>query len=216
MPAAPSIDGSGADRLVRVSPWDGASELSLARALQPPATACVEAGLPGALLGIGGLFHSLTLMVSTRAAFRVPVANAFIDGVDRRLHLADGLRVRMLTTLHEAVMNAVLHGNLGVGPRLRDDVEQVARRRRITEHRLAETNLGARMVFIEASWPADRIYLLVRDCGEGFARETAFGMPDLGGDGPRDGGRGLVTIEQLSDSVEYLGGGSAVRIGFTR
>lgn len=213
MPAAP-LDGSGVERRAGISLWDGASEQSLARALKPPVVTCVENGL-GAVRG-SGLFHSLTLAISTRAAFRLPVANAFIDSLDRRLHLSDALRARMLTTLHEAVINAVLHGNLGVGPHLRDEAEQTERRMRIIERRLAETGLGARMVFIEASWPTEKIYLLVRDCGDGFAGEVAFGVPEVAGEGPGCGGRGLAIIEQLSDRVEYLSGGSAIRMGFSR
>src|SRR5262249_45047351 len=118
------MDDSGG-RCPGVSLWDGASEQSLARALQPPVVYCVEQGLRDALLEAGGLFHSLGLAVTTRAAFRLPVANAFVDAVDQRLQLDDDLRVRMLTVLHEAVINAVLHGNLGLGSSLRDNFTQM-------------------------------------------------------------------------------------------
>jgi len=131
------MDGSGAGRHPGISLWDGASEQSLARALRPPVVYCVEQGLREALLELGGLFHSLGLAVTTRAAFRLPVANAFVEAVDQRLQLDDDLRVRMLTVLHEAVINAVLHGNLGLGSSLRDNLAQMARLQRIIERRLA-------------------------------------------------------------------------------
>lgn len=134
----------------------------------------------------------------------------------QRLHPADDLRVRMLTVLHEAVTNAVLHGNLGLGSSLRDSFAQMARLQRIIERRLADTGRGGRRVFVEASWTASMLHLLVRDCGEGFARDVAFGMPDGDDGGPRGGGRGLYIIEQLSDGVEYLNNGSTIRIGFAR
>lgn len=218
MPMHPAADRDGAsgDRHPRASVWDGASVQSLAHAMEPPVVCCVEQGLPDALLEVGGLFHSLGLAITTRAAFRLPVANAFIEALDQRLHLGDDLRVRMLTVLHEAVMNAVLHGNLGLGSSLRDSFAQMARLQRIIERRLGDTALGARRVFVEASWTASMLHLQVRDCGEGFVREVAFGMPDADGGGRRGGGRGLYIIEQLSDGVEYLNNGSTIRIGFAR
>jgi anti-sigma regulatory factor (Ser/Thr protein kinase) len=216
MHLATGMDGSGGGCYGGVSLWDGASEQSLARALLPPVVSCVEQGLADALLEVGGLFHALGLAITTRAAFRLPVANAFVDAVDQRLQLDDGLRVRMLTVLHEAVMNAVLHGNLGLGSSLRDDLAHMARLQRMVEWRLADTALGGRVVFVEASWTTSTLHLLVRDCGEGFAKETAFGAPATDGDGARVGGRGLCVIEQLSDGVEYLNNGSTIRIGFTR
>lgn len=207
------MDGSGAGRHPGISLWDGASEQSLARALRPPVVYCVEQGLREALLELGGLFHSLGLAVTTRAAFRLPVANAFVEAVDQRLQLDDDLRVRMLTVLHEAVINAVLHGNLGLGSSLRDNLAQMARLQRIIERRLADTEFGGRMVFVEASWTPAMLHLLVRDCGEGFARDVAFGIPEADGRGPRRCGRGLCIIEQLSHSVEYLNNGSATGSG---
>ena len=216
MKGATHVEGSGGSRGSGVSLWDGASVQSLACALGPPVVSCVERGLPDALLEVGGLFHSLALAVTTRAAFRLPVANAFVDAVDQRLHLDDDIRVRMLTVLHEAIMNAVLHGNLGLGSGLRDSFAQMARLQRIIERRLADTTLGGRMVFVEASWTASMVHLLVRDCGEGFVGEAACAMLAAGADQPRGGGRGLCIIEQLSDGVEYLNGGSAIRIAFAR
>ena len=208
------MDGSSNGRRPPVSLWDGVSEQSLARALEPPVVCCVERGLPDALPELGGLSHSLGLAITTRAAFRLPVANAFIDAVDQRLQLGDDLRMRMLTVLHEAVMNAVLHGNLGLGSGLRDNFAELARLQRVIERRLGDAALGDRRVFVEASWSASMLHLLVRDCGEGFVNEIAFGMPDADGGGPCGGGRGLFIIEQLSDGVEYLG--STIRIGFAR
>jgi len=216
MHPASGMDGASGDRHPRVSLWDGASAQSLAHAMQPPVVYCVEQGLPDALLQVGGLFHSLGLAITTRAAFRLPVANAFIDAVGQRLHLGADLRVRMLTVLHEAVMNAVLHGNLGLGSSLRDSFAHMARLQRIIERRLADTGRGGRIVFVEASWTASMLHFLVRDRGEGFVKEVAFGMPDADCGGSRGGGRGLCIIEQLADSVEYLNNGSTIRIGFAR
>jgi anti-sigma regulatory factor (Ser/Thr protein kinase) len=45
----------------------------------------------------------------------------------------------MLTLLHEAVTNAVLHGNLGLGSSLCDNLVHVARLQRIVERRLTDT-----------------------------------------------------------------------------
>ena len=216
MHRATDMDGASGEPHPRISLWDGASQQSLARALEPPVVHCVEQGLPDALLDLGGLFHSLGLAITTRAAFRLPIANPFIDAVDQRLHLGDDLRVRMLTVLHEAVMNAVLHGNLGLGSSLRDNFAQMARLQRIIERRLRDTALGGRRVFVEASWTASMLHLLVGDCGEGFVKDVAFGLPEADGCGPRGGGRGLCIIEQLSDGVEYLNNGATIRMGFAR
>jgi hypothetical protein len=101
MPTHPAteMDGSSNGRRPPASLWDGVSEQSLARALEPPVVYCVERGLPEVMQEPGGPFHSLGLAITTRAAFRLPVANAFIDAVDQRLHLDNDLRVHMLTVL---------------------------------------------------------------------------------------------------------------------
>jgi CheY-like chemotaxis protein len=102
--------------------------------------------------------------------------------------------------LHEALTNAIYHGNLGLGSELREADEkryyQLARERRTQEP------FKDRRVFVHATLTRFEVIFVVRDEGDGF--DPAL-LPD-----PTDpvnlekvSGRGLLLINTFMDNVEH-------------
>ena len=67
----------------------------------------------------------------------------------------------------------------------------------------------AKQVRIEAGHRTGGIYFLVQDQGKGFDYARYAGVPDGEGEG-----RGLFLIRSLADRVEFLNGGSTLRMEF--
>ncbi len=102
--------------------------------------------------------------------------------------------------LHEALTNAILHGNLGLSSELRekDEIEYY----RLASERRVQPPWSERRVFVSVALTPREAVFIVRDEGEGF-------NPDLLPD-PTDPanlervyGRGLLLIQTFMDRVEH-------------
>jgi anti-sigma regulatory factor (Ser/Thr protein kinase) len=205
---------SGLDEALGASVWDGA-EATLAPALAPPTIRCVEACLlpqwRASRAEAGGL---LSLTVSTRTAFRLPIVKPFIDGIEARLALPKGLRVRIHTVLHETLMNAILHGNLALDSALRDSFGGLATLQDIIEARLLLPQLALKAIGIQAAWNDATLDVSVHDNGAGFERRPMAVDNESDEAGASGSGRGLAIVEALSDGVLLLDGGTTIKMGF--
>jgi anti-sigma regulatory factor (Ser/Thr protein kinase) len=200
-----------------VACWDGVSERSLAFALIPPTTDCVEVDLADRRSGRAVRKMScgrLGLTVTTRSAYRHSVAKAFVEAIAARLSFPRDLRERIHTAVQEAVMNAMLHGNLELGSGLRDSLEGLAASHELIEALLELPEVARSTIRVDAIWNPTMLYVLIRDSGRGFKR-TESPSPELwqaGGD--RGCGRGLAILEMFCDRVALLSGGTAIKLGF--
>jgi Histidine kinase-like ATPase domain len=159
--------------------WDGRSEHSLARALLPPASNCVEAGVIGRAASHGVRSGAaparrapsnrrLDLMVTARSVYRFAVARIFADALQVRLGLAPELRERVHTALQEATMNALIHGNLALDGGQRDDLRALMASGAIIEALFASPEIALSMIRLRASWTTTMLDVVVRDSGSGF------------------------------------------------
>ncbi|PPQ26232.1 hypothetical protein CCS01_30920 [Rhodopila globiformis] len=191
--------------------WDGMSELSLAEALRPPAVFCAEAGaggkVPAPRRNAG---HSLGLVVTARSAFMYPIAKVFVAALAQRLPLCPGQKDQIHIALHEAVGNAVLHGNLGVGSDPFDSPAGLAAMRHMIDSRLASDCLGLSGIRLDAGWTATFLTIAVRDSGRGF-QPTHDQRPS----GETScSGRGLFILHALCDRVRHFASGTGVMLAF--
>jgi anti-sigma regulatory factor (Ser/Thr protein kinase) len=206
-----------------ITGWDGASADSLAHALRPPATDCIEADvlrLAPRTTSVQtrsrhtGSRRRLTLTLTTRSVYRHQVARIFVDALQARLDVPVDLHERVHTALQEAVMNAMLHGNLGLGSGLRDDLRALAASHAAIEARLASEQIARSMIRVEATWTRTILNLVVRDSGFGFSKTELPSEDERLAAGRVGSGRGLMILETLCDRVQLLRSGTTIELGF--
>ncbi|MEZ5955573.1 MAG: response regulator [Hyphomonas sp.] len=116
--------------------------------------------------------------------------------------------IRIGTALHEAVINAMEHGNLQVSSELRESDDFEAYRRLVDERRQM-TPYRDRRVHVSARFTPQQATFVVRDEGPGFDTSS---IPD-----PRDpanlercSGRGLYLIRTFMDQVSFGKNGTEI------
>jgi CheY-like chemotaxis protein/anti-sigma regulatory factor (Ser/Thr protein kinase) len=117
----------------------------------------------------------------------------------------DSGRIRLGIALQEALLNALLHGNLELDSqqlhRALDDDPDLVRRRAV------ESPYAERRIHVYAELSADTARFIIRDDGPGFAHA------DFAGDiEPNDlpSGRGLVLMRAFMDEVSFDAAGNEV------
>ncbi len=116
-----------------------------------------------------------------------------------RLSEPSGL-VLVGVALHEALTNAVLHGNLGLLSDLRETDEK--QYYRLATERRTQAPWCERRVFVKATLTPQDATFVVRDEGEGFDQELLPDPTDPANLG-RVSGRGLLLIQTFMDRVEH-------------
>ncbi|REJ73954.1 MAG: ATP-binding protein [Planctomycetota bacterium] len=135
------------------------------------------------------------------------VVNAVVEEV-RRISRPDGSEdVRLRVALEEALVNAVVHGNLEVSSDLREAGD--GSYERLIDRRRHQAKYRDRRVRLTCELRRDEAVFVVRDEGGGFDADR---LPD-----PREsdrmqraGGRGVFLMRTLMDAVEYSVQGTVV------
>ena len=162
-------------------------------------------GAPG-----GTVTSSLRLSLSSRTALELPIGEIIANFLAGALGLADDLRMRIACVLHEAVLNAVLHGNLAIANEWRDLSAEEADFPAAIEARLGDPALVARRCEIRVRWNAAAILVRVTDHGAGF---RAAVVPD---DPVLPWGRGIRVIRALATRCRWARGGRSLLLRFAR
>ena len=200
--------GRGPSQVCR---WDAASSISLAHLLKPPTCLCVESGIAVPEdLKVTGDAASLVLCVSTATAVNGNVALLFADALEQRLSICEDLALRLKTAVHEATVNAAIHGNLGLTSDMRDSLDGGALLLQRISQLLAQESLSSRRVTLLACWTDVSIRITVRDEGRGFSPAS---LPDRR---ERGFGRGLSIINLFASAVHIDNGGRDIVMEFRR
>jgi anti-sigma regulatory factor (Ser/Thr protein kinase) len=117
--------------------------------------------------------------------------------------------IRVSVALEEALLNAIIHGNLEVSSRLREEEGDVFDR--LIQERKQDERYAHRRVRVECEVTRDEVRYLIDDEGPGF---DVSKLPD-----PRDperillaSGRGVLMMRAFMDEVEYNTRGNAVTL----
>jgi CheY-like chemotaxis protein len=118
---------------------------------------------------------------------------------------------RAATGLLELFMNAVEHGNLGLGYKLKGALQNEDRWTQEIDRRLRDPVLGKRQVTVSIVRMDKRLRLQISDEGDGFDWTEYL---NFSVERARDThGRGIAMTRALSfDNLEYLGKGNQVRV----
>ncbi|MBF0562481.1 MAG: ATP-binding protein [Alphaproteobacteria bacterium] len=119
----------------------------------------------------GGLYFWLT----TGTAFQLATTQLFCDGLESRGVLTAERRPDVELVLHEALANALLHGNLGLDSGLRDDFMQYERFCQLLDERLHDPVASQLRVEMAATWTEDLLEVTISDEGDGFTMPNKSG-----------------------------------------
>jgi CheY-like chemotaxis protein/anti-sigma regulatory factor (Ser/Thr protein kinase) len=151
----------------------------------------------------------------TRFRFAIENDDSLVAPLIRRLEevvLEMGLcdraeLIRVAVALHEAIVNAIDHGNLKLDSELRQDDERIYHR--LADERRKLSPFRERTVQIDVGVTRTEATFTIRDQGPGFDPST---LPD-----PTDpanlcriGGRGLLLIRTLMDEVSFNSTGNQI------
>ncbi|MCW2246264.1 anti-sigma regulatory factor (Ser/Thr protein kinase) [Azospirillum fermentarium] len=166
-----------------------------------PAHGWVPVAVPRALFA---------LSLSTRLAWAAQPAAAVCDALLRLGVLDKASRGTVELCLHEAVANAIVHGNLGIASAAKNHPEGYETFGRLLAERLADPDRRRLRLDIVARWDGGCLDILVADEGAGFDRAL---LP-LEADGNSRSGRGFVFMRALAAAVDVTDGGRCTRLRF--
>ena len=184
-----------------------------AAVIAPPARAGVQwradwVADPAALLAAakrGGF----GLALATDTALRAPVAELLIAALRARRPdiLTAAFRDRVATALHEATVNACVHGNLGVAGGGAHDVDAFYA---AVAAAADDATRAGKTITVAATLDDRALTVDVMDqggghtsCGDAVASDDAYT------------GRGLALIKVFADTLEFRDGGRHTRMTFT-
>jgi len=157
---------------------------------------------------LGCLTHAeFTFILDNDISLVAPLIGHLEESVVRMRHCDRTQLMRVAVALHEALVNAIQHGNLEVSSDLRQQDEEVFRR--LVEERRGQAPYSDRRVRVTAKLSPNEAVYVVNDQGPGFDPST---LPD-----PTDptnleriGGRGLMLIRTFMDRVEFNKSGNQI------
>lgn len=199
-------------QVVRVVAEGAAGELITA--LRSDCAAVVEQGPIGSLpvsalsgsLADGHLLVSLT----TRLAWTLDTAAQFCEGLITRGMLPANVRHDVELSLHEAIINAVLHGNLAMGGSLVDDPTQFdAFCQRLTAT-LADPDKAAKRIDLSAWVDGNLLNVRISDQGGGYDPDNVRVPTHL----DAKSGRGLEIMKVMSSGLTVTNGGRTATLAF--
>jgi anti-sigma regulatory factor (Ser/Thr protein kinase) len=152
---------------------------------------------------------AITLSLATSTAWAIDCAALVSDALEARQLLSADRRADVELALHEAVANAVIHGNLALGSSFGTTADSFdAFCQRLSE-RMADAALGGRRVAIAILREEGRLDLRITDEGAGF---------DPAALGPRaadaKSGRGLEIIRAMCNRLSVEDGGRSLALSF--
>jgi CheY-like chemotaxis protein/anti-sigma regulatory factor (Ser/Thr protein kinase) len=125
-----------------------------------------------------------------------------------RLKLCDaGGLVLLGVALHEALTNAILHGNLELNSDMRESNEKEYYR--LSVERRSQPPYSDRRVYVSARFTREELSFTIRDEGNGFDPNTLPDPTDPSNLG-KVSGRGLLLIQTFMDRVEHNASGNQI------
>jgi CheY-like chemotaxis protein/anti-sigma regulatory factor (Ser/Thr protein kinase) len=144
--------------------------------------------------------HETHYQLENDLALVAPIVGHLEHQVERLQACEPSSLVLVGVALHEALTNAILHGNLGLSSELRETDEK--QYYRLAAERRTQPPWCERRVFISATLTPQESVFIVRDEGEGFDPESLPDPTDPANLG-RVCGRGLLLIQTFMDRVEH-------------
>ena len=150
---------------------------------------------------------SLRLRLTSPTAYRWPVGEMVTDLLSHRVALAPDLRGSIAIAIHEAVLNAVIHGNLEIESPTERGFEAIEALRERIAARLRDPCLRDRKCEIRLRWTNAHVLAWITDEGPGFT-------PRQGRNPELPWGRGIQIIRALASRCRWRKGGRRLALAF--
>lgn len=150
--------------------------------------------------------QSLLLSVTTGSAFNVDLSQHCLNILTAREAITDAQADTIRLPIHEAIANALTHGNLELGSALRETLEDFDHYTKILTGRLADPAYSGRRIDLRIDWTKDDISICVHDQGKGYEK----GMRSEA----VKSGRGLAIIRNIASSIDVTDGGRRISMRF--
>jgi CheY-like chemotaxis protein len=138
----------------------------------------------------------------------IPALVAHLEEDITRLSLCEPSGLVLLgVALHEALTNAMLHGNLGLDSAMREENEKEYYQ--LGVQRRGEEPYANRRVFVTTRYTTRELTFIIRDEGEGFDPSNLPDPTDPANLG-KVSGRGLLLIQTFMDRVSHNAAGNEI------
>ena len=161
---------------------------------------------------VGEHYH---LRIPSRPDWIEPTVDYLTSRAVQSGAVREGRAGRLMLALHEALTNAVVHGNLEVSSELRESDELAYAG--VLASRAADPRYATRTVDVRASYDGVRASWAFTDEGPGF--DVGAVLRRLEEHDPaeeRPGGRGLLLMQAFTDEVRFEEGGRRVVLSLHR
>lgn len=168
--------------------------------------------IEGDWLGAPPVEQGFYLSLTTGTAYGLQCAVLVCDELARRGVLGADRRGNVELCLHEAVANAIVHGNMGIPSSAKEQPEGFRLFGRLLKERLDDSDVRRRRLDIFARWNGDGLSIAVVDQGGGFDTSA---LPERA-DGSAHSGRGFLFMRALAKRVSVTDGGRCTVLHFDR
>lgn len=141
----------------------------------------------------GGLYVAL----STSTAFFIELAGIFCRELKKRAAWPEEKMDDIELAVHEALANALIHGNLETGSELRQSTDKFLIYCQTLSSRLLDPAFAQRRVEVAATWDTNTLEIIIGDEGSGYCPKKINSVIN----GEAKSGRGIAIIQSLTDHV---------------
>lgn len=169
-----------------------------------------DGSVDGDWVGLPALERGFFLSLTTGTAFGIQGAVLVCNALALRGALPGERRSNVELCLHEAIVNAIVHGNLGIASSAKDDPQGYRVFSRLVGERLSDPAIRRRRLDLLVQWTDGAIIIGVGDQGNGFDASLLPATTP----GTARSGRGFVMMRALASAVTIGDGGRCTTLRF--
>jgi anti-sigma regulatory factor (Ser/Thr protein kinase) len=153
-------------------------------------------------LSSAALVDHYHLRIPSKPEWIAPTIDYLMDRAARCGAVQPSRAMKVRLALNEALTNSIIHGNLGISSKLKEESDSAFAR--AVAARCSDPSYAMRPVDIHVSYDGQRIRWVMTDQGEGFDVGAVLARLDEGSMDPlRPSGRGLMMMRAFLDELHY-------------
>lgn len=157
------------------------------------------------------LNQTLGVLLTGPVIYQCDIAQIFTEALRQRLNFSMGRFAGIHMALHEALVNGLTHGNLGLSSELRQTARDFMKYTKLLSARLKDPTFARKSLSIVATWNEQKLEIKIRDEGAGYTVQTDMQqMPSVSA----KSGRGLRLIAGTADSCTIDDFGREITLSF--